>query len=110
MFKHYAANYVFDGEKFIKNACLSFNKDGFLQNIGNEGSGLIEHERMIFYNGILCPFFSPASLNINEDLRTFLAKQNLSFTIKPQLPIILLIGIDLQKMEFTPETVATVLK
>ena len=71
--KHFAANYVFDGRIFIKNCRLAFGDDGQLISVDGENSGFEEKERMIFYNGIICPRFDIGILKGNKlPLRDFL--------------------------------------
>ena len=105
--KHFAANYVFDGRTFIKNCRLSFNDDGQLVSVGGEKSGFEEKERMIFYNGIICPYFD-AKLMANNDmsLKDFLFSLDLKFDKNTSLPVVLLEGIDLQTLNFTNQTIA----
>lgn len=102
--RHFAANYVFDGKRFIRNACISFDNNGKLQCVGEENSGLVERERMIFYNGVLCPFFL-CSLPKNVPLKPFLESLDLIFN-DAKLPIILLENVDLEAMAFTNDTFA----
>ena len=105
--KHLAANYVFDGQFFIKNCCLSFDDDGHLLSIGNEKSGFEEKERMIFYNGIICPYFDANKLANNKlSLRDFLASLGSCFDKNAHLPVVLLENVDLQTLNFTNETIA----
>lgn len=105
--KHFAANYVFDGRTFIKNCCLSFSDDDQLISIGRENSGFEEKERMIFYNGILCPRFDIDILKENKlPLREFLMSLGLNFADSTMLPIVLLENVDLQTLNFTNETIA----
>ncbi|MDD4149944.1 MAG: amidohydrolase family protein [Bacteroidales bacterium] len=54
---HFAANLVFDGQKFIKNAYISFDDDGTIYYISSENEALVEKHGLSFYNGILCPGF-----------------------------------------------------
>ncbi|MBR5982286.1 MAG: hypothetical protein IK025_00995 [Bacteroidales bacterium] len=105
--KHFAANYVFDGRIFIKNSRLSFNDDGQLVSVGDEKSGFEEKERMIFYNGIICPYFD-AKIMVNNDLplKNFLFSLGLKFDESTHLPIVLLENVDLQALIFTNETIA----
>ena len=102
--RHFAANYIFDGARLVKHSVLSFD-NGRLVAVGEENSGFIERERMIFYNGILCPHFC---LNADERLQgsvlDFLSEKNISFKNDCRLPIILLQNVDLQNLEFTPKT------
>lgn len=104
--KHFAANYVFDGKSFVRNSCLSFDDEGTLVCVGEENSGIVEHERMIFFNGILCPWFDVAHLNLNLPLRISLESLNLSFSKCGKLPIVLIENVDLQALEFTNNTIA----
>ncbi len=53
--RHFAANYIFDGAKLIKNSLISVNDAGEICYIGKENEGLTERPFMIFYNGIICP-------------------------------------------------------
>ena len=105
--KHFAANYVFDGRIFIKNCRLSFNDDGQLVSVGDEKSGFEEKERMIFYNGIICPYFD-AKLMVNNDLplKDFLFSLGLKFDDNTCLPVVLLESVDLQTLNFTNKTIA----
>ncbi len=105
--KHFAANYIFDGKNFIKNSCLSFDENGFLLSVGDINSGLEERERMIFLNGIICPYFKCKSFTKEISLKEFLSQQNISFLRSTTLPIILLENIDLQNLEFTENTFVT---
>ena len=105
--KHLAANYVFDGRIFIKNCRLSFNDDGQLVSVGDEKSGFEEKERMIFYNGIICPYFDNKLMANNDlPLKDFLFSLGLNFNDKTILPVVLLENIDLQTLNFTNETIA----
>ena len=105
--KHLAANYVFDGRIFIKNSRLSFDDGGQLVSVGVENSGFEEKERMIFYNGIICPRFDIGILKSNKlPLRELLISLGLDFTKSSRLPVILLENIDLQTLNFTNETIA----
>ena len=105
--KHFAANYVFDGRFFIKNCCLSFADDGRLLSVGDENSGLEEKERMIFLNGILCPYFDVNELVNNKlSLQDFLISLGLCFDKNAHLPVVLLEGVDLQTLNFTNDTIA----
>lgn len=62
--RHFAANYIFDGESFIKNSFLSIDDSGKIIYIGKENEALIEKPRMIFYNGILSPGFVNAHCHL----------------------------------------------
>ena len=105
--RHFAANYVFTGSDFIRNCCLSFSDEGKLLEIGAENSGLVERERMIFLNGIICPCFDAKLLdNNNLCLRDFLFSQGLHFDENTSLPVVLLEGVDLQTLSFTKDTIA----
>ncbi|MBO7570580.1 MAG: hypothetical protein J6T48_00335 [Bacteroidales bacterium] len=105
--RHFAANYVFTGSEFIRNCCLSFSDEGKLVEIGEENSGLVERERMIFLNGIICPHFDVKRLNNNDlCLRNFLFSLDLHFYENTCLPVVLLEGVDLQTMSFTNDTLA----
>lgn len=53
--RHFAANYIFDGNNIIKNSCISVDENGTIRYIGKAGEGLTERPFMIFYNGIICP-------------------------------------------------------
>ncbi|MCK9498823.1 MAG: hypothetical protein M0Q45_04885, partial [Bacteroidales bacterium] len=55
--RHFAANYIFDGEKLIKNAFISLDKNGIIKYISEENQALKEKPFMSFYNGILSPGF-----------------------------------------------------
>jgi len=105
--RHFAANYVFTGTDFIRNCCLSFSDEGNLVEIGRENSGLMERERMIFLNGIICPHFDAKRL-FNNDLclRDFLFSLDLHFDENTSLPVVLLEGVDLQTLNFTNDTIA----
>ncbi|MBR3799440.1 MAG: hypothetical protein IKK36_11095 [Bacteroidales bacterium] len=105
--KHFAANYVFTGCDFIRNCCLSFSDDGRLVEIGEENSSLLERERMIFLNGILCPHFDAKSIeNKKLTLKDLLSSLGLHFDKNTHLPIVLLKNVDLQTLNFTNETIA----
>ncbi len=105
--KHFAANYVFDGQVYIKNCCLSFDDDGRLLSVGGENSGLEERERMIFLNGILCPHFDAKQMVENKlSLRGFLSSLGVCFAENAHLPVVLLENIDLQTLNFTNDTIA----
>lgn len=105
--KHFAANYVFDGQFFIKNCCLSFDDDGRLLSVGGENSGLEERERMIFLNGILCPYFDFNKLVNNKlSLQDFLASLGSCFDKNTHLPVVLLEDVDLQTLNYTNDTIA----
>ncbi len=54
---HHAANYVFDGNRLIKNAYISISEDGEILFISEENGALKEQARMVFHNGIICPGF-----------------------------------------------------
>ncbi len=54
---HFAANLIFDGQEFIKNAYISTDENGTICYLSNEGEALIEKHGLSFYNGILCPGF-----------------------------------------------------
>lgn len=104
---HFAANYVFTGSNFVRNCCLSFSDEGKLVEIGGENSGLVERERMIFLNGIICPYFDTKRLdNNNLHLKDFLFSLDLHFDENTCLPVVLLEGVDLQTLNFTNDTVA----
>lgn len=66
---HFAANLIFDGQKFIKNAYISVDGDGIINYVSNEGEALIEKHGLSFYNGILCPGFvnSHCHLELSSD-------------------------------------------
>lgn len=105
--RHFAANYVFTGSDFIRNCCLSFSDEGRLVEIGEENSGLEERERMIFHNGIICPFFDAKLMNDKDMcLRDFLFSLDSHFDENTSLPVVLLEGVDLQTLNFTNETIA----
>ena len=105
--KHFAAHFVFDGTTFHKNSCLSFDDEGKLVEVGPDNSGTEERERMIFLNGILCPYFDVDDLYANIlPLREFLVSRNLHFGEMSRLPVVLLEGVDLQTMNFTENTIA----
>ena len=105
--RHFAANYIFNGSDFVKNACLSFGDDGHLLSIGVENSGIEEKERMIFYNGIICPRFSIELMEGNDlSLRDFLVSLGLNFNDSLVLPVVLLENVDLQTLSFTKDTIA----
>ena len=105
--RHFAANYIFDGCNFVKNACLSFDDNGHLLIIGNENSGIEERERMIFLNGIICPYFDTKYLEKNTlPMRDFLISLKMHFNDSSVLPVVLLENIDLQTLNFTKDTIA----
>lgn len=105
--KHFAAHFVFDGCAFIKNASLSFADDGKLLCVGGENSGLEEKERMVFLNGILCPYFDLKCMETNAlSLREFLSSLGVNFDVSARLPVVLLENVDLQAMSFTKDTLA----
>lgn len=104
--RHFAANYVFNGESFIRNSCISFDEKGYLFCVGSENSGLVERERMIFYNGILCPNFVASIPKSDIPVQGFLKSLNLNFTRQTRLPIILLENIDLLTLRFTDISIA----
>ncbi len=86
---------------------MSFSDDGRLVEIGEENSGLVERERMIFLNGILCPHFDAKSIeNKKLTLKDLLYSLGLHFDENTYLPIVLLENIDLQTLNFTNETIA----
>ena len=60
---HLAANYIFDGENFLKNTFISINDNNLICAIGKENE-LSEKPRMIFYNGIICPCFLVENENV----------------------------------------------
>ena len=86
---------------------MSFSDEGKLVKIGEEYSGLIERERMIFLNGIICPYFD-AKLMANNDLplKDFLFSLGLKLDDNTCLPVVLLENVDLQTLNFTNETIA----
>lgn len=61
---HIAANYIFDGKRFIKNSYISVDQTGSILYVGQENQAKSERERMIFYNGIICPAFVNAHCHI----------------------------------------------
>lgn len=86
---------------------MSFSDDGRLVEIGEENSGLVERERMIFLNGILCPYFDAKLIeNQKLTLKNLLSSLGLHFDKNTHLPIVLLENIDLQTLNFTNETIA----
>lgn len=105
--KHIAAHFLFDGKRFVRNACISFADDGSLVCIGMENSGLEEKERMVFLNGVICPYFDVKMLENNTlTLRDFLSSLRVHFDESSHLPVVLLENIDLQTMSFTDDTIA----
>jgi hypothetical protein len=105
--KHFAANYVFDGSYFIKNCCVSFSDDGKFLSLGAEKSGFEERERMIFFNGIICPYFDVRLLENNKlPMRDFLISLNMQFNDSSVLPVVLLENVNLQTLSFTKDTIA----
>ena len=86
---------------------MSFSDDGRLVEIGEENSSLVERERMIFLNGILCPHFDAKSIeNKKLTLKDLLSSLGLHFDKNTHLPIVLLENVDLQTLNFTNETIA----
>lgn len=61
---HFAANYIFDGDKLIKNAFVSVDDNGVIKYISNENEALTERPFMMFLNGILCPGFVNAHCHL----------------------------------------------
>jgi len=55
--RHFAANYIFDGENLIKNSFISVDENNKIIYVGKENEGLTERPLMIFFNGILTPGF-----------------------------------------------------
>lgn len=55
--RHFAANYIFDGEDLIKNSVVTVNNSGEIIYVGKENEGLTERPFQIFYNGIISPGF-----------------------------------------------------
>lgn len=53
--RHFAANYIFDGNNLIKNSYISVDDSGKICYTGKADEGLTERPFMIFYNGIICP-------------------------------------------------------
>ncbi len=53
--RHFAANYIFDGSKLIKNAYISVDNYEKIIFVSAENQALREKPFMKFYNGILCP-------------------------------------------------------
>lgn len=62
--RHFAANYIFDGENLIKNAYVSTDQAGFITYVSDENEALIEKPRMTFSNGIICPGFVNAHCHL----------------------------------------------
>lgn len=104
--RHFSANYIYSGIDFIRNCSLSFSDDGRLVEIGGENSGLVERERMIFLNGIICPHFDVKRIDNTLALRDFLSSLDLHFDENSCLPVVLLENVDLQTMNFTSSTIA----
>jgi len=105
--RHLAANYVFDGRIFVKNCRLTFDDNGHLISVGAENSGIEEKERMIFYNGIICPHFDTGILESNKlPMQDFLMSLDLKFDGSTILPVVLLENVDLQILNFTNESIA----
>lgn len=105
--RHFAANYIFTGSEFVKNACLTYSNEGRLLWLGAENSGLQEKERMYFLNGVICPYFDVNQLKNNRlSMKEFLYSLNVMFDKDSKLPVVLLENIDFQTMNFTKETVA----
>lgn len=61
---YYAANYIFDGKRFLKNAFVSLDENGFVNYLSEEGEALQEKSGMSFYNGILAPGFVNAHCHL----------------------------------------------
>jgi adenine deaminase len=55
--RHFAANYIFDGQNLIKNAFVSVDENNTIQFISDENQALTERPFMSFYNGIISPGF-----------------------------------------------------
>lgn len=106
MTRFYAANYIFDGSRLIKNACISRNDDDTIL-VGEENSGLIERPQMIFYNGIICPSPKKTSFIADSSIERFLKESDLRFN---RFPIAILENCDLQKLTFTQNSRIRVLK
>lgn len=62
--RHFAANYIFDGESLIKNSLITVDNSGRIIYVGKENDALIERPKMIFYNGILSPGFVNAHCHL----------------------------------------------
>jgi cytosine/adenosine deaminase-related metal-dependent hydrolase len=62
--RHFAANYIFDGQSLIKNSLITVDTSGKIIYIGKENDALIERPKMIFYNGILSPGFVNAHCHL----------------------------------------------
>jgi len=62
--RHFAANYIFDGENLIKNSFISVDENNKIIYVGKENEGLTERPLMIFYNGILTPGFVNAHCHL----------------------------------------------
>jgi aminodeoxyfutalosine deaminase len=62
--QHFAANYIFDGVKLIKNAFVSFDNNGVIKYVSEENEALTERPFMMFLNGILCPGFVNAHCHL----------------------------------------------
>jgi cytosine/adenosine deaminase-related metal-dependent hydrolase len=61
---HFAANYIFDGDKLIKNAFVSVDDNGVIKYVSKENEALTEQPFMMFLNGILCPGFVNAHCHL----------------------------------------------
>ncbi len=86
---------------------MSFSDDGRLVEIGEENSGLVERERMIFLNGIICPHFDTKYLEKNTlPMRDYLISLDIHFDDSSVLPVVLLENVDLQTLSFTKDTIA----
>ncbi len=62
--RYFAANFIFDGYKLIKNAYVGINTSNEIVYVSSENEALKEKERMIFYNGIICPSFVNAHCHL----------------------------------------------
>ncbi len=76
---HFAANYIFDGYKLIKNAFISVNNLGEITYVSSENEALNEKARMEFHNGIIAPGF------INAHCHLELSASNLKYITPPGL-------------------------
>lgn len=84
---HFAANYIFNGRKLIKNAFVSVGDLGEIVYISPENEALIEKPQMSFYNGIISPGFINAHchLELSDKKYSYIDPPGLSQFIKDVL-------------------------
>ncbi|MDR2009624.1 MAG: hypothetical protein LBQ22_04005 [Bacteroidales bacterium] len=104
--QHFAANYLFNGSKLIKNSYLSVDDNGIIRYVSKEGEATIERPRMIFYNGIISPYFITDKNDIASHKKSLDTLKKISFT-QPEIPLVELLKLYISDFAETKKDTTT---